>query len=170
MTESKTNIDLFEKYLQKAKTSQWVERALTDSSFKKEYEKKEHKSFDDKTNEDLSTYGDAVIKLCYSELMLDKVSQLTTEKAKFESDEYLVKVVAGHYKMLDYIKTDTSDKGIIRDYDFKKTSKTSGGNKKDSPHKYIATAVEAMIGAIYKEIKALEPIIELLDSWKNFHS
>ena len=34
-----------------------------------------------------------------------------------------------------------------------------------SPHKYIATAVEAMIGAIYKEEGKLNKIIELIDSW-----
>ncbi len=41
-------------------------------------------------------------------------------------------------------------------------------NKKESPDKFKATAVEAMIGAIYKETNDLKPIIELLDSWRHF--
>ena len=160
-------MDLFEEYLQKQETSSWVKRALTDRSYKPQV-KSELKDKD--VNTELATYGDAVIKLCYLELMLDKESQLTIEKAEVESDEYLVNVIARHYNMLDYIHTDTGDKNIKRDYDFIKPKKTAGGNRKNSPHKYIATAVEAMIGAIYKETKDLGPIIELLDSWRNFEN
>ena len=36
---------------------------------------------------------------------------------------------------------------------------------KKSPHKYITTAVEAMIGSIYKEEGKSDKIIELIDSW-----
>ena len=99
--------------------------------------------------------------------MLDKVEKLTEEKAKIESDEYLVKVIAKHYHMLDYIRVDTADGNIKRNYNYRSPCKTIGGSKKDSPHKYIATAVEAMIGAIYKVEKSLKPIIELLDSWRS---
>ena len=73
--------------------------------------------------------------------------------------------------MLKYINYDDIDKNILRDYDYKIPGKTSSGkNKKTSPHKYIATAVEAMIAAIYletkKETKALDKISELLLQWK----
>ena len=48
----------------------------------------------------------------------------------------------------------------------KKPNKTSGNNKKDSPHKYIATAVEAMVAAIYLNIgKKFKPIIKLMRYW-----
>lgn len=75
--------------------------------------------------------------------------------------------------MLKYINYDDNDNKIKQDYDYKIPSKTSSGkNKKSSPHKYIATAVEAMIGAIYletkEETKALDKISELLLQWKEF--
>jgi dsRNA-specific ribonuclease len=159
-------MDLFEIYLNN--NSPWINRALTDKSYKNEFMRTNHKPYDGDTNEDLATYGDAVIKLCYLELMLDKESKLSIEKAKIESDEYLVDVIARHYNMLEFIKTDSENKEMKKTYDFIKPAKTSGGNKKDSQNKFIATAVEAMIGAIYKEEKDLKPIIELLDSWRKF--
>ena len=67
--------------------------------------------------------------------------------------------------MLEYIYTDKEDEKIKRDYDFIKLDKTSGKNRKKGPHKYIATAVEVMIRAIYKEEGKLDKIIELIDSW-----
>lgn len=161
-------MDLFEKYLTKIDSS-WVQRALTDKSYKNEYCKLNHIEYNEKTNEDLATYGDAVIKLCYLELMLDKEQNLSKEKEKVESDEYLVKVVAKHYDLRKYIKIDSSDSNIKKDYDYINPKKTKGGNKKDSPHKYIATAVEAMIGAIYKEKKDLKRIMKLLDSWRKLN-
>ena len=51
-----------------------------------------------------------------------------------------------------------------RDYDFIEPDKTSGKNRKKRPHKYIATAVEAMIGAIYKEEGKLDIYVILFVS------
>ena len=96
---------------------------------------------------------------------MNKEENLSVKKATIESDKYLVKVIARHYDMLKYIHIDSYDKKMKRDYNFIIPDKTEGRNKKDSPHKYIATAVEAMIGAIYKEEKDLQLIIELIDSW-----
>lgn len=77
--------------------------------------------------------------------------------------------------MLKYIHYDQIDKNIPQDYDYNKPGKTSGKNKKTSSYKYIARAVEAMIGAIYletqktqTETKALDKISELLLQWKEF--
>lgn len=39
--------------------------------------------------------------------------------------------------------------------------------KGKSPHKYIATAVEAMVAAIYYNNNNLEEIEEILESWKD---
>ena len=157
-------MDLFKEYLNKKDESSWVRRALTDKSYKRCNPTLK----DTEVNKDLSTYGDAVIKLCYSELMLDKEKNLTEEKAKFESDNFFVNKVARHYEILEYLNYDKDDSKILKDYDYTTTGKTSGNNKKKNPRKYIATAVEAMIGAIYKEINNLKPIIKLLESWRNF--
>lgn len=177
-------MDLFEEYLDKREKSTWVKRALTDRSYKKEFQKN-GEDYQKKTNEDLATYGDAVIKLGYLEILFDTPGiQLTEEKKKYESDEFFVTVIAKHYKLLNYILTDSSDEMIVRDYDYEPKDnpevkenpeeKNDSKEKKDpkksnarNPHKYIATAVEAMIGAIYiEEGKKLRPIIELLREWK----
>ena len=160
-------MDLFEKYLAKREESKWVKRALTDRSYKKEYQREKGRILPkDETNEDLATYGDAAIKLGYLDIMLDKVKQPSKDKQKLESDEFFVTVIAKHYKLLNYIRIDSSDNKIAIDYVYNKKNEPKKSNARN-PHKYIATAVEAMIGAIYiEEGKKLEPIIELLREWK----
>lgn len=163
-------MDLFETWLTKKNESEWVKRALTDKSFnafKCRGIKNTDPNYDEvikseSYNTDLATYGDAVIKLCYSELLLDKVDKLTEEKAKLESDEFLVDAVGRHYSILDCIRKDKDNPSLPDSYDYKEHQ-----SKKHNRCKYIATAVEAMIGAIYKETKSLGPIVELLDSWRN---
>lgn len=158
-------MDLFEKYLQKEESSHWIHRALTDKSYKAEFERENHKPFNGDVNTDLGTYGDGVIKLAYLELLLDFGTKLTEEKSQWESDKYLVEKVAKHYQLVEKkrIHKNTKDKNLPDDYNYEDTP---GENK--NRHKYIATAIEAMIGAIYKEINDLKPIIELLDSWRKF--
>ncbi len=158
-------MDLFEKYLQKEELSYWVHRALTDKSYKAEYERENHKPFNGAVNTDLGTYGDGVIKLGFLELLLDSGCKLTEEKSQWESDKYLVEKVAKHYQIIEkkLIHKNTKDENLPNDYNYEDTP---GENK--NRHKYIATAIEAMIGAIYKETNDLKSIIELLDSWRKF--
>jgi len=153
--------DLFEEYIQKRNSSDWINRALTDRSYKKEYENHNGKLYEGKTNEELATYGDSIIKLCFSEVLLDKVDNITIEKQKYESDEFLVDVVAKHYKLLLYIKKDKNNKDLATTYEYCKYQSNNNNRSK-----YIATAVEAMVGAIYKEEKSLNRIIELIDGWR----
>ena len=160
-------MDLFEKYLEKKHTSEHVKRALTAESCKNKNHSLENKD----VATDLATLGDAIIKFCYTKYFLDKVEQLSKEVEKYVTDERFVKVIAKHYDLLKYIHYDETDDKIKRDYDYKIPGKTSSGkNKKTSSHKYIATAVEAMIAAIYletkEETKALDKISELLELWK----
>lgn len=150
--------DLFAYWIENKDKSKWVERALVDRSYKNV----NHDLKDIETNSDLSTYGDAVLKLCLSEILFDKAEQLSKKREEYESDKFLVSVIAKHYELLSYIKTDGNDQNMKRDYLY------DGRKKNNNPRKYIATAVEAMIGAIYKEIKDLTPIIELLENWKKF--
>lgn len=161
-------MDLFEEYLNKKETSKWVKRALTDKSYKNI----NHDLKDSDTNKELATYGDKIISHCYAEILLDNCDQLSIEIEKYIGDERFVTVIAKHYHLIEnkYISVDENDPNIVNhfSYEYQKPKKTSGGNKKESPDKFKATAVEAMIGAIYKEINDLKPIIELLDSWRNF--
>ena len=66
---------------------------------------------------------------------------------------------AKYYDLLKYIKKDDNDKNKPNDYNYEL-------HKNKNPHKYIATAVEAMIGAIcIEENKNIELIIPLLKKW-----
>jgi len=161
-------MDLFEEYLNKKDTYRWVKIALTDPSFnsyrskgirKKDPKYEElHKPLPD--NLDLALLGDAIIKFIYSDYLLDRVELLTEEKKKYESDKVFVEKIAKHYDLINYIDFDKDDSKIPHDYNYEKSK---GVNS--NPHKYIATAVEAMIGAIYKETNELQSIRELLISW-----
>ena len=99
---------------------------------------------------------------CYSEILLDKdeVEQLSVERAELESDKFFVRVIARYYDLIKYIDRDKDDSKMPDDYDY---GEHKGNNH--NPHKYIATAVEAMVGAIYKETKDSDSIIEHLKSW-----
>jgi dsRNA-specific ribonuclease len=75
----------------------------------------------------------------------------------------LVESIARHYKLLEYIRFDKSDKNIPQNYDYKGPSK----HGKDSPHKYIATAVEALIAAIYLDNKEdFSLVVKIAEHWK----
>lgn len=152
-------MDLFEEWLCKEKEHTLIKRALTDLSFKNV----DHSILENKeTNVELATYGDAVIKLCLSELFLDKVENITTEKEKYESDDYLVRHVAKHYEMIGHIRFDRGDKNRPQDYG------EGISDKLPESYKYLATAVEAVIGAIYKETHDLKAITKLLETWIDF--
>lgn len=159
--------DLFSFYINK-KDCALIERALTDRSFKAERSrgiKNNNPKYDEvknhiQTNSDLATLGDAVLKLCLSTILLDEVDQLSVEKAKYESDKYLVTKVAKRYDLLKYIKKDNGDDKMPDDYDYDKSK-----NKGNNPHKYIATAVEAVLGAIYLETNDIASLIELVTTW-----
>ncbi|MDE6240965.1 MAG: hypothetical protein K2M08_00915 [Anaeroplasmataceae bacterium] len=155
-------MDLFEEWLSKKDGSVMIQRALTAQSYKNV----DHSLKDKDISFELATYGDALIKFCYAEIFLDKCKQLSKEIEKYVTDERWVSVIAKHYSLLDFIRYDKNDKSIKKDYVYVKPTKTeSGKNKKESPHKYIATAVEAMIGVIYLKTKDLNAITELLISW-----
>lgn len=158
--------DLFQEYLEKKDKNELVQNALTDSSYKAFAQNGVKKKKDpDKfaevhsitDNQNLSTLGDAVIKLCYCDLLLED-EKLTKTKEKLESDKVLVEKVAEHYDLIKYINKDDNNSDLPRDYAYK-----------GEGYKYIATAVEAMVGAIYKDKnRDLKPIIKLLKSWMDF--
>lgn len=164
-------MDIFEQWLANRNESEWIKRALTDRSYNN-YRckgiKQNHPKFTElhtplPINADMATYGDAVIKLCYLEILLDHTDKLTEVKSGFESDDFLVDRVARHYDLLKFIIKDPEDEKLPDSYDYLHY----GGTNKN-PCKYIATCVEAIIAAIYIETKNLSPIIELLKKWMTF--
>lgn len=75
-----------------------------------------------------------------------------------------MKYVAEHYNLLKHIIKDKKDPNLPNDYNYE-----NNASENKNRHKYIATAVEAMIGAIYKEELDLESLKLLLKSWMRYH-
>ena len=156
--------DKFSEYLNDE--SQFTrQKALTANSYKNV----DHSLEANDTNCELGTYGDALLKCAFCKILFDKdVSNITVEKQKQESDRVFVEIIARHYELLKYIQFDKKDINIPRDYDYRKPSKKG----KDSPSKYIATAVEALIAAFYLDnnedfsvvVEIAKHWIELIDS------
>lgn len=140
-------------------------QALTDTSYKNI----DHSFSDDDTNFELATYGDAVLKLAlckiyreYKENGLRFSENLSDWKKKYESDEVLVRVIAKHYNLLNFLRYDEKGNGKPeeqkpQDYDHK-------GQNDNDRHKYIATAMEASIAAVYLENGENE-VIEIVKQW-----
>ena len=146
----------------------WFEIALTDRSFKnafqkgKDITKPENVWSDAKINANLATYGDAVLKMVLCQILLEKGStNITEEKKKYESDKNLVSVIGKRYDILnsDWFRFDKEDKNKPHDY----TYPANAGQ--DEPHKYIATAIEACLGALYLRTKDLPEIKNLVRMW-----
>ncbi len=159
LSHNLTTMDIFEDYLEKHNKNC---RALTCKSYKKVYQKESCKKLADiETNYELATYGDALFNLALCHIFLDNCKNLSKTKEGYSKDEYLVKFVAKHYKLLDYMNFDKDDKLIPNNYDYIKKEKDN-----DSPHKYIATTVEAVLGTLFKdENKSFEEICALVKSW-----
>lgn len=157
-------MDKIEEFLKDPKTD-LQKQALTDTSYKNI----DHSLSDDDTNFELATYGDAVLKLALCKVYRDKKNagikfsdNLSKWKEKHESDEVLVRVIAKHYNLLNFLRYDEKGNGKPeeqkpQDYDHK------GQNDKDR-HKYLATAMEASIAAVYLENGENE-VIEIVKQW-----
>ena len=132
-------------------------RALTDKSHKNISTRENKKPLEEKDNRELATYGDAVLKLALCQILWNKgVSRLTKEKEKYESDKVLVEVIAKKYKILNYLAYDETDDKKPKDYEYQ-----------GDIHKYIATAIEACLGAMYMDTAvSWNDIIEIVTEWK----
>ncbi len=154
--------DCFLDYLQNG-SGKWHTRALTDKSV-------QGRRDESVTNVTLATYGDAVLKLALCEILLDRFEELTIEKAKYESDVTLVRI-AKHYDLIRYLDFDRTDRMIPQDYNCRRLEPSFGQSKKERirkhnrQRKYIATAVEAVLGAMYKDHRDIGEIIGVVRGW-----
>ena len=160
MNNKKNDIDIFQKYLKSEE--KYIKIALTDSSYKNYCEKHNLSFCDD--NKNLATLGDAIIKFVYAKMLYNecKNKKYSKEIEKYITDEKLVRI-ASKYDLIQYIDLDEDDDKIRKDYDYVP-------KKGKSPHKYIATAVEAMVAAIYNNnnLEEIEKICEYIsDKLKN---
>ena len=153
-------MDIFEKWLEK--NMQHI--ALTDRSYRSTHLNECKDVLPKKElNTELATYGDAVLKLALCKILYGTTEDgLSEAKKKYETDEVLVRVIARHYKILDILRFDKDDGNMPQDYDYKKES-----SKKESKHKYIATAVEACLGAIWEERHDFKKICDIVEKWKS---
>lgn len=145
--------DVFVKCMKKLNKNPLMERAFIDSSYK---------NYDHSINQDnslLATYGDAVLKLAFCEVLYDH-ENLTNEKAKYESDSTLTEIIGRRYRILDYMKMDPNDSNMPKDYLW-----NPNHNKEDTSHKRIATCMEAIIGAIYKIDRDVDEIVDIALYW-----
>lgn len=157
-------MDKIEELLKDPKTD-LQKQALTDTSYKNI----DHSLSDDDTNAELATYGDAILKLALCKIYWDKKNagikfsdNLSQWKEKHESDEVLVRVIAKHYNVLNFLRYDKKGNGKPeeqkpQDYDHK-------GQNDNDRHKYLATAMEASIAAVYLE-NGKNEVIEIVKQW-----
>ena len=150
-----------DKFLQWIKNNQG-HQALIDKSHKNVSTRENKAPLNEYDNTELATYGDAVLKLALCEILWEnKTEVLTEEKKKYESDEVLVKYIAKHYNILRFLRFDKKDDQKPQDYNY------NPKKKNNNPHKYIATAIEACLGAMYMEKAVLwKAIIEIVKEWK----
>ena len=135
-------------------------RALTDKSYKKTPNNQ-----DCKINFELATYGDAILKCVLCKIYFEREDEdnfwfkgkLTEWKKQYESDEVLVKFIARHYDILNSLNFDRDDTKKPHDYDYQ-------GKNAKRRYKYLATAMEASIAAVYIENGENE-VIEIVKQW-----
>ncbi len=152
--------DKFDKYL-KDGSQPTRQKALTAKSYKNI----DHSLQDKDTNCELATYGDALLKCAFCKILFDDgVENITVKKQNYESDKVLVEVIARHYELLNYIRfDDKTNSEIPQHYDYKAPSQK--GN--DSPSKYIATTVEALVSAIYLDNgEDFGLVVKIAEHWK----
>lgn len=61
------------------------------------------------------------------------------------------------------MKLDSDNDYMPKGYCWNKNAK-----HEDNPHKRIATCIEAIIGAIYKQDKDMDEIIQIARNWKEY--
>ena len=152
-------MDKIEELLKDPKTD-LQKQALTDKSYKKTPNNQ-----DCKINFELATYGDAILKCVLCKIYFEREDEdnfgfkgkLTEWKKQYESDEVLVKFIARHYDILNFLNFDRDDTEKPHDYDYQ-------GKNAKRRYKYIATAMEACIVAVYIENGENE-VIEIVKQW-----
>ena len=169
-------MDKIEELLNNPKTD-LQKQALTDKSYKKTPNNQ-----DCKINFEFATYGDAILKCALCKIYFERENidnfvfkgKLTEWKKQYESDEVLVRVIAKHYNLLNFLRFDRDAKKKSNDYKYNDENEGSGEEKaKDEEHiskgtkrryKYIATAMEACIAAVYIENGENE-VVEIVKQW-----
>ena len=153
------------------KRSEHCQLALTDRSYRPKYqkmmrEKNKGKPKGKQSNEpipinfELGTLGDAVLRLSLTLMFYENGDELISKKrARYESDKVLITKVAPYYNLRDVLRFDDEDPNKQHGYDY--WEYTGDG---DHPQKYLATAMEALLGAYYldhgKDLDKIRPVVK----------
>ena len=122
-----------------------IQLALTDKSYKNVLQEKFKQVSVIETNDRLATLGDGVLKAVQTfYLYKNETRYITNIRQSIESDKFLVGI-AEKLDLLRYLKCNQSDGQRKNDYHTKNTYFYTF----DTSQKYIATAVEALIGAVF---------------------
>ncbi len=103
-------------------------------------------------NDRLATLGDAVLRLGLTQILYkigeEKISNV---RQRFESDKILVTGIGKHYHIRRMLKFDNKNKDKQHGYNWVpgRNSSNDSNSKDDHAQKYIATAMEACLGAFY---------------------
>lgn len=116
----------------------------------------EKKEYSGKTNKELATLGDSLLKTVLCSRFLDVKSPLSKNVENYITDKILVEVIARNYSLIEFLEYDKLDPKIPSNYEYDENADT---------HKYIATAVEAVLGAIYMINDSLEELKEIIEDW-----
>lgn len=113
-------MDKIEELLNNPKTD-LQKQALTDKSYKKTPNNQ-----DCKINFELATYGDVILKCALCKIYFERENKdnfgfkgkLTEWKKQYESDEVLIKFIARHYDILNFLNFDSGDTKKPQDYKY----------------------------------------------------
>lgn len=143
-------MDIFEKAIKKQIKLKYLATALRDKSYPDYFLKTYKKVLLKPVNKRLSTYGDTILNWACVKLFISKPKSGPIV-AKYESNKFLVEVVAKYYDL---------DKYILKSQ--KKRSNNYIYNKRN---KYLADAVEAIIAVIFINRNDINEIVNLLKFW-----
>lgn len=153
-------MDIFEEFLKNSKDETI---ALRDRSYKNVRQKSKECIQEYEVNTELSTYGDALLKFLLCDIIYKKRYPLTEQKKKYESDKIFVEKIAKRYNLIEFIKKDDKDLNLPDDYEYGEAE-----NEKNH-HKYIATAVEACLGEMYRSKKyKIDDLKKLVEEWIDY--
>ncbi len=125
-------------------------------SFREYYLVHEGKPYEGETNENLAVYGDAVLRLALTELLIEEGTEnLEEEKKVYDADGPLVDIIARRYQFLNNLRYNIRSKTLKKNYDYEGDS-----------HKYLANGIKACLGALYLEHKDFAEIKEIVALWK----
>ena len=144
----------------------WRTRALTDASCRRDGRRLPM----EEVNTELATYGDALLKCTLCEYFLDRVDRLTVVKQNYESDVALVGI-GQMYDLIRYLHFDRSSSRIPQDYNVRPVPLDCPPEEErelrasNERHKYIATAIEALLGAMFRAHGDLHEIRRTVRIW-----